>query len=83
MYSRWTQENEVIFDARERGGRHYRHLSVKQGQGRVVPALFVERAQADGVLNVGEIRQAYERHAGRRVAASRACRYWTGTAGGG
>jgi transposase len=68
MHSRWAKEGEAIFEVRARGGRHRQHLTVEQEQELLAP--FVERAEAGGMLNVGEIQQAYQERSGKAVARS-------------
>jgi transposase len=68
LHSRWAKEGDSIFDVRGRGGRRNQHLSVEREQELLAP--FVERAQSGGMLTVSEIQQAYEDHAGVRVAPS-------------
>ena len=68
LHSRWAKEGDTIFDLRGRGGRRHQHLSVEQEQALLAP--FVERAEAGGMLSVGEIQHAYEEETGLQVAPS-------------
>ncbi|MCB2019420.1 MAG: winged helix-turn-helix domain-containing protein [Rhizobacter sp.] len=68
LHSRWAKEGDAIFELRGRGGRRHQYLSVEREQALLAP--FVERAQAGGMLSVGEIQQAYEEHTGMQVAPS-------------
>lgn len=68
LHSRWANEGDAIFDLRGRGGRRHQYLSPEQEQELLAP--FVERAQAGGMLTVGEIQQAYQEQSGKSVAPS-------------
>lgn len=68
LHSRWSKEDDAIFDLRGRGGRRHQHLSAEQEQDLLAP--FVERAQAGGMLTVAEIQLAYQEQVGKAVAPS-------------
>jgi transposase len=68
LHSRWAKEGEAIFELRGRGGRRHQYLSVEGEQALLAP--FVERAEAGGMLSVGEIQQALEQQTGMQVAPS-------------
>lgn len=68
MHSRWGKEGDAIFDVRARGGRRHQYLDAQQEQELLAP--FVQRANAGGMLSVGEIQQAYQERTGRQVAPS-------------
>ncbi len=68
MHSRWAKEGDALFDVRARGGRRHQYLSEQQERDLLEP--FVQRANAGGMLSVGEIQQAYQERTGRQVAAS-------------
>lgn len=68
IHSRWSKEGDAIFDLRGRGGGNHRHLDHAQEQQFLTP--FVEQARAGGMLNVAEIRQAYEQRIGKTVVPS-------------
>jgi len=68
IHSRWNKEGDAIFDLRGRKGGNHRHLDHTQEQHFLAP--FVKQASAGGMLNVAEIRQAYEQQIGKSVAPS-------------
>jgi transposase len=68
LHSRWAKEGEAIFDVRGRGGRRHQHLTPEQERELLAP--FVERAEAGGMLTVGEVQGAYHQRIGKVVSRS-------------
>ncbi len=66
IHSRWAKGGESIFELRARRGRHHQHFTPEQEVQVLAP--FVARANARGMLKVGEVQQAYEKHVGKSVA---------------
>ncbi len=68
IHSRWAREGDAIFDLKPRGGRRHQHLTLEDEAGLLTP--FIAAARAGDVLQVAQVRHAYEQRVGRAVAAS-------------
>ena len=68
IHSRWSKEGDAIFNLRGRRGGNHRHLDPLQEQQLLAP--FAQQAKTGGMLNVAEIRQAYEQRIGKTVVPS-------------
>lgn len=66
IHSRWAKEGDAVFDLKAKGGRRNQYLSPKEEAALVQP--FLAKAEAGGILNVQEIKAAFEARVGRSVA---------------
>jgi transposase len=66
IHSRWAKEGDAIFDLKAKGGRRNQYLSPEEETALVQP--FLAKAEAGGILNVQEIKAAFEARVGRPVA---------------
>lgn len=68
IHSRWAKEGDAIFDLKAKGGRRNEYLTLEEEAEFLCP--FLDKAKAGGILNVNEIKKAFEDRVGRRVAKS-------------
>lgn len=66
IHSRWAKEGDAIFDLKAKGGRRNQYLTVEEEAAFLQP--FLAKAEAGGILNILEIKAAFEAKAGRPVA---------------
>ena len=68
IHSRWSREGDAIFELKPKGGRRHQHLTLEDEAKLLAP--FMQQAQAGGMLQVAQVRRAYEQRVGKSVAAS-------------
>jgi len=68
IHSRYRIEGAAMFRTAEKGGRRNANMDVFEEKKLMQP--FLRKARYDGIIEVLEIRQAYEEKLGRRVSYS-------------
>ena len=68
IHSRWAKEGDAIFDLKAKGGRRNEYLTLEEEAEFLHP--FLDKAEAGGILNMNEIKKAFEVRVGRHVAKS-------------
>ena len=68
MHSNYAKQGNAFFDIAKRGGRHRQNLTQEEEVQFLKP--FLDRAKAGGILVASEIKKAYEKVLGRKVAES-------------
>lgn len=68
IHSRWAKEGDIIFDLKAKGGRRNQYLSMEEETAFLAP--FLGKGAAGGLLNVSEIKGAFEARIGTSVAKS-------------
>lgn len=68
IHSRWAKEGDAIFDLKAKGGRRNEYLTREEEVEFLRP--FLDKAEAGGILNANDIKQAFERRVGYPVAKS-------------
>ena len=68
IHSRFAREGEAVFDLKPKGGRNHQHLTPEDETQLLAP--FIGQARAGGMLQVAQVRSAYEQRVGQPVAAS-------------
>lgn len=66
IHSRWAKEGDAIFDLKAKGGRRNQYLAVEEEAAFLQP--FLAKAEMGGILNIHEIKAAFEARVGRSVA---------------
>lgn len=68
IHFRWAKEGDAIFNLKAKGGRRNEYLTREEEAAFLRP--FLDKAEAGGVLNANDIKEAFERLVGYPVAKS-------------
>ena len=68
IHSRWAKEGDLVFNLKAKGGRRNHYLSLEEETAFLAP--FLAKGEAGGLLNVSEIKAAFEARIGTSIAKS-------------